>query len=174
MTIGEEAARLRSRGHRAGLLGLAVMFSAAIHAALVPEHLQEMPPLGWSFIAAAALGVGLAWALVAYPEDRLFARLAAGFLAVEVLAWVLFVTTAVPGFSGTPEPIEAIALVCKAAELIGLWLAVAIGWPAQIASCTASVRALVRERPWGAPRGGRTRGIRCPESGGYETTEARR
>jgi hypothetical protein len=144
MRDGGQAARLRSRGRRAGLLALAVMFSAGIHAALVPEHLQEMPPLGWSFIAAAALGVALAWALVTYPENHLFARLAAPFLAVEVLAWVLFVTAALPGFRGTPEPVETIALVCKAAELIGLGLAVAIGWPDQIASWTASLDALVR------------------------------
>ena len=144
MSDGGQAARLRSRGRRAGLLALAVMFSAGIHAALVPEHLQEMPALGWSFIGAAAVGVALAWALVAYPEDQLFARLAALFLAVEVLAWVLFITAAVPGFSGTPEPVEMIALVCKADELIGLWLAVAIGWPDQIAARTASVRTLAR------------------------------
>ena len=139
---GEQAARLRSRGRRAGLLALAVMFSAGIHAALVPEHLQEMPPLGWSFVGAAAVGVALAWALVAYPEDRLFARLAALFLAVEVVVWVLFVSAAVPGFVGTPEPVETIALVCKAGELIGLWLAVAIGWPDGIAAWTASIKAL--------------------------------
>ena len=151
MKTGEEAARLRSRGHRAGLLALAVMFSAGIHAALVPEHLKEMPRLGWSFIAAAALGVALAWALVAKPEDQLFARLAALFLAVEVLAWVLFVSAAVPGFSGTPEPVETIALVCKAGELIGLGLAVTIGWPDQ----TALVKALIR----GA----------MPDSGGADT-----
>jgi hypothetical protein len=140
MTDGGEAARLRSRGRRAGLLALAVMFSAGIHAALVPEHLQEMPPLGWSFIAAAAVGVALAWALVANPKDQLFARLAALFLAVEVLAWVLFVSAPVPGFSGTPEPVETIALVCKAGELIGLWLAVTIGWPDQIAARSTLVR----------------------------------
>ena len=144
MNDGGQAARLRSRGRRAGLLALAVMFSAGIHAALVPEHLQEMPPLGWSFIGAAALGVALAWALVVKPEDRVFARLAALFLAVEVLAWVLFVSAAVPGFTGTPEPVETIALVCKAGELIGLWLAVAIGWPDQLAAWTALVKALVR------------------------------
>ena len=144
MRTGEEAARLRSRGRRVGLLALAVMFSAGIHTALVPEHLQEMPPLGWSFIGAAALGVALAWALVTYPESQSFAKLAALFLAVEVLAWVLFVSAAVPGFSGTPEPVEMIALVCKAGELIGLGLAVAIGWPDQIAAGTTLMKALAR------------------------------
>ena len=156
MRTGEEAARLRSRGRRAGLLALAVMFSAGIHAALVPEHLQEMPPLGWSFIGAAALGVALAWALVAYPENQLLARLAAVFLAVEVLAWVLFVVAAVPGFMGTPEPVETIALVCKAGELTGLWLAVTIGWPDQIAARTTPVKALTR----GAMPGSRSAGTR--------------
>ena len=144
MRTGGQAARLRSRGPRAGLLALAVMFSAGIHAALVPEHLQEMPPLGWSFIAAAALGVALAYALVTCPENQLFARLAALFLAIEVLAWVLFVIAAVPGFSGTPEPVETIALVCKAAELIGLWLAITIAWPEQIVARTAPVRTLMQ------------------------------
>jgi hypothetical protein len=144
MRTGEQVARLRSRGRHAGLLALAVMFSAGIHAALVPEHLREMPPLGWSFIAAAALGVALACALVADPENRLFATLAAIFLTVEILAWVIFVTARVPGFMGTPEPVETIALVCKAAELIGLWLAVTIAWPDQIAARTASVKTLMQ------------------------------
>ncbi|HXD67543.1 MAG TPA: hypothetical protein VNV17_23150 [Solirubrobacteraceae bacterium] len=144
MSDGGEAARLRSRGRRAGLLALAVMFSAGIHAALVPEHLHEMPPLGWSFIGAAALGVALAWALVTYPEDQLFARLTALFLVAEIVAWAVFVTTRVPGFMGTPEPIETIALVCKAGELIGVWLAVTIGWRDQIAARTASAKALMQ------------------------------
>ena len=47
---------------RLGLLALAVTFSAGIHAALVPEHLKEMPPLGYAFIAAAVTGAALAWA----------------------------------------------------------------------------------------------------------------
>ena len=122
-------ARVHSRDRRAGLLALAVMFSAGIHAALVPEHLKEMPPLGWSFIGATALGAALSYALIARPDDRGLARLAAAFLATEVLAWVLFVTVRVPGFAGTPESVETIALVCKAGELIGIALAVPLGWP---------------------------------------------
>ena len=141
MSDGGEAARLRSRGRRAGLLALAVMFSAGIHAALVPEHLQEMPALGWSFIGAAALGVALAWALVANPEDQLFARLAALFLVAEIVAWAVFVTIRVPGFMGTPEAVETIALVCKAVELFGLALAVWIGWPDRIAALIGSMQA---------------------------------
>jgi hypothetical protein len=158
MRTGEQVARLRSRDRHAGLLALAVMFSAGIHAALAPEHLREMPPLGWSFIAAAALGVALACALVADPENRLFATLAAIFLTVEILAWVIFVTARVPGFMGTPEPVETIALVCKAAELIGLWLAVTIAWPHHIGASTASIKTLVSEPRRGASQGRTHRG----------------
>jgi hypothetical protein len=36
----------------------------------VPEHLREMPPLGWSFVVAAALGVGIAFAVLSGRDDR--------------------------------------------------------------------------------------------------------
>jgi hypothetical protein len=108
---------------RAGLLALAITFSAGIHAALVPEHLQEMPPLGYSFIAAAVIGAGIAGGLIVRPDDRRIPALAALFLVGQVLVWVLFVTVHVPGFMGTPESVETIALVCKAVELLGLAIA---------------------------------------------------
>jgi hypothetical protein len=107
---------------RTGLLALAVTFSAGIHAALVPEHLKEMPPLGYAFIAAAAIGGLLAWALVSRPNDRRLPLLAGLFCLGQIVTWALFVTVPVPGFSGTPEPIEAIALASKAAELLGIAL----------------------------------------------------
>ncbi len=144
MRTGEQAARLRSRGRRAGLLALAVMFSAGMHAALVPEHLKEMPPLGWSFIGAALVGAALAYALVSGPEDRLAARLAALFLAAEIVAWAVFVTVHVPGFMGTPEPVETIALVCKTVELSGLALAIWIGWPDQLPASISSPQPLLQ------------------------------
>lgn len=108
---------------RTGLLALAVTFSAGIHAALAPEHLKEMPPLGYAFIVAAAIGAVLAWALVSRPNDRRIPLLAGLFCLGQIVTWALFVTTALPGFAGTPEPVEAIALVSKAAELLGLALA---------------------------------------------------
>jgi 4-amino-4-deoxy-L-arabinose transferase-like glycosyltransferase len=108
---------------RTGLLALAVTFSAGIHAALAPEHLKEMPPLGYAFIVAAAIGAVLAWALVSRPSDRRIPLLAGLFCLGQIVMWALFVTTSVPGFAGTPEPVETIALVSKAAELLGVALA---------------------------------------------------
>jgi hypothetical protein len=94
-----------------GVLALAVMFDARIHASLVPEHLEEMSPLGLVVhrLRTARRGAGIG--ARGDPEDQLFARPTALFLTVEILGWVLFVSAAVPGFDGTPEPIETIAFV---------------------------------------------------------------
>jgi hypothetical protein len=108
---------------RIGLLALAVTFSAGIHAALVPEHLKEIPPLGYAFIAAAAVGGLIAAALVIRPADGRLPALAALFCLGQIGAWALFVTAPVPGFAGTPEPVETIALVSKAVESLGVALA---------------------------------------------------
>jgi hypothetical protein len=116
---------------RAGLLALAVAFSAGIHAALVPEHLEEMPRLGHAFIAAAVLGGLLAIAVVSRPDERRISFLAGLFCLGQIAAWALFVSVPVPGFSGTPEPIETIALVSKAVELAGVALAFSLAAPAR-------------------------------------------
>jgi hypothetical protein len=105
---------------RIGLLALAVTFSAGIHAALAPEHLKEMPPLGYAFIVAAVIGGAIAIALIVRPGDRRITLLAGLFCIGQILVWGMFVTIRVPLFSGTPEPIETIALVSKAAELVGV------------------------------------------------------
>jgi hypothetical protein len=106
-----------------GLLALLVTFSAGIHAALVPEHLKEMPPLGYAFIAAAAIGCLLSCALISRPDDPRLPLLAGLFCVGQIAAWALFVTVHVPGFAGTPEGIETIALVSKAVELAAVALA---------------------------------------------------
>jgi hypothetical protein len=118
-----------STSRRVGLLALAVTFSAGIHAALVPEHLAEMPRLGDAFIAAAAIGALLAGALVSRPDDRRISLLAGLFCLGQIAAWALFVSVPVPGFSGTPEPIETIALVSKAVELVAVALALPLALP---------------------------------------------
>jgi hypothetical protein len=118
-----------STSRRAALVALCVTFSAGIHAGLAPEHLKEMPRLGYAFIAAAAIGCVLAWALVSFPDDRRISLLAGLFCLGQIAAWALFVSVHMPGFSGTPEGIETIALVSKAAELAGVLLAFPLALP---------------------------------------------
>jgi hypothetical protein len=102
---------------------LTVAFSAGVHAALVPEHLREIPPLGYLFIVAAAVGAAIATALVTCPSARIL-RLAAVFLVTQVIASAVFIGVHISGLTGTPEPVEPIALVCKATELLGIALAI--------------------------------------------------
>ena len=58
-----------SRTTNTGLLALAVAFSAGVHAWLVPEHLEEIPRLGYAFVAPAATGGLIAVAVVGRPDD---------------------------------------------------------------------------------------------------------
>ena len=121
-----------------GLLALLVTFSAGIHAALVPEHLKEMPPLGYAFIAAAAIGCIFACALISRPVDPRVPLLAGLFCVGQIAAWVLCVAVHVPGLSGTPEGIETIALVSKAAELAAVTLAFPLALPRRPPSASAT------------------------------------
>jgi hypothetical protein len=93
---------------------------------LAPEHLDELPQLGYAFIAAAVIGGLLAWRLVSRPHDRRLPLLAAAFCLGQIGAWALFVTLPVPGFAGTPESIETIGLVSKAFEALGVLLALSL------------------------------------------------
>jgi hypothetical protein len=120
-----------------GLLALAVTFSAGIHAALVPEHLDEVPLLGDAFIVAALVGAAIAAALVLRPDNRRIPALAGLFCLGQIAAWVLFVTARVPLFSETPEPIETIALVSKAAEALAILLALRLTGLRQYRPATA-------------------------------------
>ena len=111
---------------RTGLLALAVAFSAGIHAGLVPEHLKEMPQLGYAFMFASLVGAALAVTLIWRPDERRIWMLAGFFCLGQIAAWGLFVTVRVPFFSGTPEPVEAIALVSKAIEAFGVVIALSL------------------------------------------------
>jgi hypothetical protein len=85
-----------------------------------------MPPLGDAFIVAAVVGGAIAIALICAPDSRLLPILAGLFLLGEIASWVLFVTVPVPGFSGTPEPVETIAVVSKLVEAFGVAVALTI------------------------------------------------
>jgi hypothetical protein len=125
-TASPVAGTSRRRQATWSLLVLSVAFTAGIHAALVPEHLAEMPRLGVGFIIAAAIGAALAGALLVLGPVRWLIVLTGVFLALEIATWIAFVTVSVPGFDGTPEPVEVIAIVCKAIEAFGVLLTVGL------------------------------------------------
>jgi FtsP/CotA-like multicopper oxidase with cupredoxin domain len=80
------------------LLNSAVLLTlgaAAIHFAVVPDHLAEYPLYGAFFITLGMAQVGLAAAIVLFPSRQLFAIGAAGAIAVMGL-WLLSRTVGVP------------------------------------------------------------------------------
>ncbi|MDQ3866754.1 MAG: hypothetical protein M3304_07980 [Actinomycetota bacterium] len=111
---------------RRSLLTLVCGFSSGVHAALVPEHLEETPAIGVAFIPAA-VAVGLCTlALVRWPASPWPPRLAVLLLFGMIAAYVVAVTVAVPGVEGTPEPVEDIAIATKVVEFVGLAIAITL------------------------------------------------
>jgi hypothetical protein len=98
---------------------VACAISAGIHAALTPEHLAEGTAAGVVFGASAALLAGLCVALTVRPGVVL---LVAAFLLLAglVAAYGLAVTSGLPVLHPEAEPVEGLAVVTKAVELLGL------------------------------------------------------
>lgn len=125
------------------LVLLATAVSAGIHAGLVPEHLDEMPLLGVSFIVAvlALLVVGVG--VVIRPGAQLPAALAALLFAALILAYAASRSTGLPVLEPEPEPVDATGIVTIAVQFAGLlgalWLTRTRGRRRPVDSGTASI-----------------------------------
>src|SRR5439155_23830457 len=91
---------------------------------------------------ASVVGGALAVLLIWRPDERRLWILAGLFCLGQIAAWGLFVTVRVPLFSGTPEPVETIALVSKAVEALGVAIAVSL----VVQGLARSVRTRARRR----------------------------
>ena len=101
---------------------VACAISAGIHGALVPDHLREGTGAGLGFVVATVLLAVLAVVLTRRPSPAAFAA-AAAVLAGLIAAYALAATTGVPVLHPAREPVDALALVTKAVEAVGLVLA---------------------------------------------------
>jgi hypothetical protein len=113
------------------LLIVACAVSAGIHAALVPEHLEEGRPAGVAFAVSAALLAAAAVGLTRRMSPALLGATAA-LLVGLILSYLLAVTTGVPVLHPAVEPVDGLALFTKAVELVGVVAAVALLEPAPI------------------------------------------
>ena len=102
------------------LLIVACAVSAGIHAALIPEHLEESTAAGGGFIAATIMLGALAIALTRRPESVSVVLVAALTLAGLIASYVLATTSGMPVLMPAPEPVEGLALATKAVELLGI------------------------------------------------------
>ena len=101
------------------LLILTCAISSGIHAALVPEHLEEGRAAAGGFAVSAVLLGMLAIALTFRVTP--FLLLAAGALMAGLLvSYALAITTGVPILHPDVEPVEGLALFTKAVEIAGL------------------------------------------------------
>jgi xanthine/uracil permease len=107
------------------LVIVACAMSAGIHAALVPEHVEEGRPAGVAFAVSAVLLAAAAVALTRSPSPALLGATAA-LLVGLILGYLAAVTTGVPVLHPEVEPVEGLALFTKAVELAGVGAAVAL------------------------------------------------
>jgi len=98
---------------------VACAISAGIHAALTPEHLAEGTAAGVAFGASAVVLAGFCIALTVHPGVAPLAG-ASLLLAGLVAAYGLAVTSGLPVLHPEAEPVEGLAVVTKAVELLGL------------------------------------------------------
>lgn len=115
----------RSDELRRDILALSCAVSAGIHAGLSPDHFQERFAAGAGF-AVSALALAVLAVAVARRPDGILVDAAAVLLAGLIAAWGLAVTTGIPGLVPEPEPVDALALVTKAVEVVGLAVALSL------------------------------------------------
>lgn len=114
-------------------VALLLVGAAAIHVAVLPEHLAESTLAGAFFAAVAA--AQLVWAVeVLRRHDRgLFVVVGAANLGIA-LVWLASRTVGLPVglHPGAPEEVDALGVAASAAEVATLVLAIALTRPAPV------------------------------------------
>jgi hypothetical protein len=106
------------------LLVLICAASAGVHAVLAPAHFRETPPLGLGFRASAIALAAVAIALDRRPESTKARHVAALLLGALILAYAATRVAAVPFLGEHKESLDAVGVVTKLFEALGLTLAI--------------------------------------------------
>jgi hypothetical protein len=103
----------------ANAAALLILGAAAIHFAVVPEHLEEYLPFGLFFIVVGTVQVAIAAAVILRPSRRLFLAGLASSVGLAGL-WLLSRTVGLPigPHPGQPEDIGIPDLTCTALEVV--------------------------------------------------------
>jgi hypothetical protein len=108
------------------LLVAGLVASAAIHAAVIPEHLTEWPIAGGFFALLTATEIAVAATLLAPRPRRVSLLTVVAVSTGPLLLWLYTRTTGLPvgPASGLPEPVGLPDLVCCVLEIVTLSAAV--------------------------------------------------
>lgn len=106
-------------------MALAVVGSAAVHVAVIGEHVRESPVLGAFFVLLALAQLLAAGLLLAVPTRAVVTAAVVGDLAV-VLLWLWTRTVGVPVTGGSPERAGAADLTATGLELACVLLGLAV------------------------------------------------
>jgi hypothetical protein len=115
----DQSAVRRTRRALVNVTALLILGAAAIHFAVVPEHLEEYLPFGLFFIVVGTVQAAVATAVILRPSRRLF--LAALALSVGLAGlWLLSRTAGLPigPHPGRPEGVGIPDLICTALEVV--------------------------------------------------------
>ena len=105
---------------RGDVVILVCAVSAGIHGALVPDHFDEGTGAGVGFVLATVLLVALVIGLTRHAESEWLLACVMVTLLGLLASYLLAVTTGLPVFHPSPEPVEGLALVTKAIEAVGV------------------------------------------------------
>jgi hypothetical protein len=95
-----------------------------VHAVLAPLHFQEGPALGLGFAVAAIALAAVAIGLDRRPHSARARQAAALLLGALILAYLATRVTAVPLLGEHRESLDAVGVVTKLIEALGLVLAI--------------------------------------------------
>lgn len=113
------------------LVIVACAVSAGIHVALTREHFAEGAGPGGGFLAPTLLLGYLGFALARRADDAAALVAAALVLGGLVGSYAVAVTTGIPVLHPEVEPVEGLAVVAKAVEVVGLLSAAPLLWRAR-------------------------------------------
>ena len=112
--------------------------SAGVHAALVPEHLEENAVLGTGFAVTAVLLFASALAFSARRATPALAAPATALLLVALMgAYALSRTAGLTFIGAEVEAVDALGVVTQAAQALALASAVALTNPASAVTALA-------------------------------------
>ena len=110
---------------RVDIVILACAISAGAHGALIRDHFHEGTGPGVGFLLATMLLAVLAVVLTHGPTQLALAFTAALFAGL-IASYALAVTTGVPVLHPGVETVDALALVTKTVEVVGLLAAMSL------------------------------------------------